>query len=191
MPACSAEGEASALGHGIAGVDGEVDEDLFDLAAVGADVDVVGVELGLEDDVLAEEGAKEVVEVVDDLVEVEDFGLDDLLAAEGEELACEGAGACGGAEDFGGFGLGAGGLFGEVVVEDFAVAADGGEEVVEVVGDAAGEEADGLHFLGLEELLFAFGEGGFGAVAGVDGAEDVGDALEEGGGVAGEVAGFL
>ncbi len=30
---------------------------------------------------------------------------------------------------------------------------DGGEDVVEVVGDAAGQDADGLHFLGLEQVL--------------------------------------
>jgi hypothetical protein len=40
--------------------------------------------------------------------------------------------------------------------EQAAVAADGLEEVVEVVGDAGGQRADDFHFLGLEELLLEF-----------------------------------
>jgi hypothetical protein len=47
-------------------------------------------------------------------------------------------------------------------VEEFGVTIDDGEEVIEVVGDATGEAADGLHFGGLDELsaevvLFLFG----------------------------------
>ena len=34
------------------------------------------------------------------------------------------------------------------------MAVDDGEDVVEIVGDAAGELADGFHFLGLAQLLF-------------------------------------
>ena len=37
--------------------------------------------------------------------------------------------------------------------QHLGVAADDGEQVVEVVGDAAGEPADGLHLLRLAELL--------------------------------------
>ena len=38
--------------------------------------------------------------------------------------------------------------------EEVGEADDGGEHVVEVVGDAAGELADGLHLLALGELRF-------------------------------------
>ena len=38
---------------------------------------------------------------------------------------------------------------------ELGVAEDHAEEVVEVVGDAAGELADGLHLLGLEQLRLA------------------------------------
>ena len=75
---------------------------------------------------------------------------------------------------------------GELVEQDLGVSADDHEEIVEVVGDAAGEAADGFHFLGLAELVFenaalgdVFGDGfenvggfvaaGYGAAADADG----------------------
>jgi len=48
---------------------------------------------------------------------------------------------------------------------EFGVADDRGEDVVEIVGDAAGESAEGFHFVHLSELLLhalLFVVGGFG-----------------------------
>ena len=54
----------------------------------------------------------------------------------------------------------AGGLVaGERILQQVAVADDGREQVIEVVSDAAGEPADGLHFLGLAQMLLASVEG--------------------------------
>src|SRR6185503_12197567 len=107
----------------------------------------------------ADEAAEEFLDVLDDVVEVEDAGHEDLLAAEGEQLPGEGGGAVPGLEDLGD--LAAGGV---AVVEagdhELGVADDDEQEVVEVVGDAAGEAADGLHLLGLAELLLEAAAGG-------------------------------
>ena len=45
------------------------------------------------------------------------------------------------------------------------VAADGGEEIAEVVGDSAGELPDRFHFLRLAELFLGFAQGPFGLLA--------------------------
>src|SRR5439155_26733381 len=88
----------------------------------------------------------------DDGVEVEDFRLDDLLAAEGEELAGEGFAALAGLLDFAQeFALRIGAI--EPAQDDLAVAKDDREQVVEVMGDAAGELAEDLHLLGEAALL--------------------------------------
>ena len=42
----------------------------------------------------------------------------------------------------------------ELTAEDLAVADDDAEKIVEVVGDSAGETADGFHLGGHAELLF-------------------------------------
>ena len=89
----------------------------------------------------------------DEVVEVGVFGLHGLAAAEGEQLADECGGAPGGLDDLvealaGGCG---GGQFFE---GDAGVSLNGLKEVVEIVGDAAGQLADGLHFLCVMELSF-------------------------------------
>ena len=52
----------------------------------------------------------------------------------------------------------------QVCLEEVAGAADHAEDVVEVVGDTSGEAADGLHLLGLSELLVALAKLLFGDV---------------------------
>ena len=62
-----------------------------------------------------------------------------------------------------------GGLRGHVADDDLGVADDGRQDVVEVVGHAAGQGAEGLHLLGLQQLPFEllaalFGLGALGDV---------------------------
>src|SRR6185369_12092569 len=71
-----------------------------------------------------------------------------------------------------GIGVAAVGEF-ERAQEKLAVAIDHGEQIVEVVGDATGEPADGFHLLGLAELVITLakdrlGAAAFGDVAGID-----------------------
>ena len=109
-------------------------------------------------DVLADETPQHRDDVLHDDVEVERARLEDLLAAEGEQLARQ-------------RGRPLRGLAHEVEVaaepvpriervrQQRAPADDHGEEVVEVVGDAAGELADRLHLLRLPELLLGGPQG--------------------------------
>src|SRR5271155_1555175 len=75
---------------------------------------------------------------------------------------------------------------GELVEHALGVSADDHEEIVEVVSDAAGEAADGFHFLGLAELVFEKAAGGdvFG-----DGFEAVGGLVAAGDGAAADADG--
>jgi len=86
----------AALGHGVARIDGEVDQDLFNLIAIGFDRDGLRAKLNLNADVFAEERTNQVLEFGDNVVEIEKFGLENLLAAKREQLTYESAGACGG-----------------------------------------------------------------------------------------------
>ena len=156
-----ADGDGAAVGHGVARIDAEVGEDLVDLGRIHLDGDGDGGGEPFEVDVFADEAAEHVDGTGDGVVEVEDAGHDGLLASEGEELAGQFGGAFGGLLDFahaiGGIHAGFAGACGE-----FDVAEDDLEHVVEVVGDAAGEAADGidaLHLveLGLEAFLVFFG----------------------------------
>jgi len=127
--------------------------------AVGLDGAQGGVEAEHQLVVLAHDAAQQGGAVAHHVVEVEDLQLEHLLAAEGEQLAGQGFGAGAGLDDqlqaAAGLGIGGGGE------QQAAVAVDDGEQVVEVVGDAAGEQADAFHLLRLAVLLLqplVFGE---------------------------------
>ena len=103
-------------------------------------------------DVLADQPAHQPPDFANDDVDVEHFGPEHLLAAEGQELPRQQAGAMRGALDLVEI-LGAeiGGV--ERRRHQLGVAGDDGQQVVEVVRDAAGEPADGFHLHRLRQLL--------------------------------------
>ena len=88
---------------------------------------------------------------IDDRIDVEDRRLDDFLAAECQELACQAGSAHAGFLNFRDLDspLVAGR---DVLEQDLAETENHRQEVVEIVRDAAGEASNRLHFLGLLEL---------------------------------------
>ena len=106
----------------------------------------------LQRDVLAEQPSEHLRHAADHAVEVERARVDNLLAAKSEQLAREAGGALGGLLDLVGGGERL--RIERRQAEQRGVAEDDGEDVVEIVRDAAGELADGLHFLRLAELFF-------------------------------------
>ena len=78
--------ERAARRRGVAGVDGEVDDHLLELARVGAHVADGRVEPCDDLDVLADEPLHHRLDPADDVADLERLRLEDLAAAEGEEL---------------------------------------------------------------------------------------------------------
>ena len=104
-------------------------------------------------DVLADQALQHLLGLGHDGVEVEHLRLDDLLAAEREQLlavsdAADSRRLAGSPASVGARRVPAGSASRQQV----AVAEDGGQQVVEVVGDTAGQLADGFHLLRLQEL---------------------------------------
>ena len=140
-------------GHGVAGVGGEVQQHLLDLAAVGDDPLRLRRRLDEQRDVGAEQAAEHRLHRGDRLVEIEGGRQQHALAAEGEELRRQAGGAAAGGQDL--LEVLADGTVG---LEDrqhrLAEAVDDHQHVVEVVRDAAGEAAERLHLLRLAHLPF-------------------------------------
>ena len=87
----------------------------------------------------------------DDLVQIDDPRLHHLLPAEGEELAGQGGRAVRGFLDE--LDVAPERALGrELQEQELAPAGDHGQEIVEVVRDAAGEPPHRFHLLGLAEL---------------------------------------
>ncbi len=106
----------------------------------------------MQPNVLANEALQHLGQVRDDVVEIDVEWLHHLLAAEEQQLAREVARTLGRGADLvealADVGRDVLVLGGEVGLHH-----DHGENIVEVVRDAAGELADGLHFLRLAQLL--------------------------------------
>ena len=83
---------APAPGHGVPGIDHQVHDHLLDLAGVGHDLAQIRLGDGDQFDVFTEEAPQHLIQVQDQIIEVEHLGGEDLLAAEGQELAGQGGG---------------------------------------------------------------------------------------------------
>ena len=146
------QGELAPVRHRVAGVHGQVHDYLLELAGIGLDPPRGGCEPRAERDVFAQEAAQHLLQVADQRVDLEHGRLQDLLAAERQQLAGQPGGAIGGLVDLiGVLTTGIGGA--EVLEQEIRVAGDGREDVVEVVGNAARQAADRFHLLGLAQLL--------------------------------------
>ncbi len=152
LDVCGDDGKPTAIRHGIPGVDGEVHNDLFDLAGVGLDPPQVWGQGRRQRDVSADEPPEHCLEIAHDAVQVEDLGLKHLLAAEGEELARKICPPLSSLDDL--FDLAAAVGVLDVLEQHVANADDHTEDVVEIVGDAARQPADRLQFLQLAHFPF-------------------------------------
>ncbi len=152
------ERQGAAGGHGVAGVDDQVEDHLLELAEVHVDRAIGRGELEVQPAVLADEAPQHGLQVADHVVQVEHPRLQRLLAAEGEELAGQGGRALFGLLDLLDVGPPLVALV-QPVAEQLALEGDGGQQVVEGVGDAAGQPAHGLHPLGVAQDLLARPQG--------------------------------
>ena len=146
-----ADRELAAVRHGVARIDGEVHDHLLELVQVRLDRPDVAAVTDLELDRLAEQPGEQHGDVGERLVELDHLRPKRLPPRERQELPHQAGGAVGVLLDVHDV---LEGRIGRPVVgeEQVGEADDGGQHVVEVVRDAAGELADRLHLLALREL---------------------------------------
>jgi hypothetical protein len=150
--------DLAALRHGVARVHHEVHQDLLNLA--GVRIDLAKLVRGQERqvDALAKQASQHSLHAESNLVEVKNPRLEHLLAAEGEELAGQADGSL--TRPFHLLEVGLHRIARlEVAKRKGRAAQDYGEDVVEVVCDAARQATNGLHLLRLPKLrlqAFAF-----------------------------------
>ena len=147
------DGQAAAIGHRVAGVDGEVEDRVFELIGIDRDLPQAACEHGLDGDGLADRPAQQFRHALHQPVDVDRLDLLRMLAGEREQALHQRGGALGGLARRIEQALDA-----RIVVADAArghvdVAEDDGEHVVEVVRDAARQPADRLHLLRLTQRL--------------------------------------
>ena len=141
------------MGMASRGIDHQVHDDLFELGGIGLHRLQGLVEKDDQVDVFADEPAQHRLQVGDHRIEVGHPGLQQLLAAEGQELAGQGGGPLRRFPDS--FQVAEDGIFlPERHHDDLIVAHDGSQYIVEVMGHSARQPSYHLHSLGLQQLLF-------------------------------------
>ena len=137
----------------VAGIDGEVEEDLVNLGGIAGNQPQIAGRVRVPLDVFRKGVARELLDFPDDVSQVERGMAAFFPTGEGQHLPNHRGTAFGGgfdqAEQFGPVFLGV------HLVQHLDGHEDGREGVVEVVGDASGQRADALQALGSGHLLFA------------------------------------
>ena len=132
----SLDGERSSAGHRVLGIDHEIHQHLFQLTSIGPCVCGFVGEAGEELDIFTNQRTEQPLHVRDNRVYIDDFQFQQLLATEGEQLARQGGGAIGSL-------LNSKSFIAQRVVrsqfrqDDFRIAADHHQQIVEVVRNAA------------------------------------------------------
>jgi len=146
----AAQGERAALRHRIAGVDREVEHHLVELRRIDADAAARLLQREVQADAGAQGAAQHPADRGQRLVDPHGAWTQRLAAAERQQLPHQRRAAFRAAGDLRQLVARAG--VGDVV-EHLGGVEDRGEQVVEVVRDPAGELADRLQFLAVDELL--------------------------------------
>ena len=136
--------------HRVAGVEGQIHDDLLELSRVDAHPRVVCGHIHRDDD-LPEEGGQYRQQSGDHDCWIDVDRHEHLPAGEGEELAGDGSRALGALDDLAQIVTNRI-VGGQAVNRHRCVAVDRCEQIVEVVGDPPGELADGLQALALHDL---------------------------------------
>ena len=144
--------DAAAVGHGVACVDDEVDDHLLELVEIGLDQPQVAAVLDVDLDLLADQPAHHVLQLGQNVAELQHLGPQRLPAREGQQLAHQAGRPVAVLLDLHDV---LEGRIGRPVVgqQQVGIAQDRGQDVVEVMRDAAGQLADGLHLLRLDEAF--------------------------------------
>ena len=144
----------AAARHRVARVDGQVEQGVLDLVAVGLDGRQSGLQQQFELDVLADAAPEHVLHLGDQAVDLERLQVQGLLARERQQPLDERCGALRrgrGHRDVAGQ-VGGVPARGDPAVHQLQAGRDGRQQVVEVVRDPARELADRLHLLRLAQL---------------------------------------
>jgi len=146
--------ESASGGHRVTRVDHHIQNHLLEMGAIDQR-GPGGPQIEPGDDVFADQPGKNAAQFLDGAVRTQRPGPGDFLAAEGEELPGQASRALRRFDDPAGVAHMR--IFlPETRLQQFSVTADHAQQIVEVVGHASGEAAQGFHFLRLKKLRFEF-----------------------------------
>ncbi len=157
---CGGNADGAATRHRVLGVDRQVENRIFELAGIRECAREVGIEQDPDVDLLAQRALHQLAHSGDELVAVDLDRIKRLAPPKGEQALGEFGTALTGLHDQIGEPLKIVARF-EFLGQELGIADDHGEQVVEIMRDAAGKLPGRFHFLRLDELflgVLALGE---------------------------------
>src|SRR5882757_4586158 len=144
--------DRAARGHGVTGVDDEIDQRRLQFGDVDHDGPDVAIDVELKPDGAADAGVEHFANRVDPFGEINDLRIDALAPGKGQQLAGQrGAALCGRLDRrYRALKLC---VAADAFLQRVDAAADDHQEIVEVVRDAAGQLAERIELLRFGELL--------------------------------------
>ncbi len=144
----------SAFGHRVARVRAQVHQDLFELPGIGPDPREGHSAADFDVDVAADQPPEQRLDRADDLVQVQYSRLQNLLAAECQQLTRQRCRSLRRSTDL--LHVAPGQVVGRQLLEQqVRVSEDRRQYVVEIVRDAARQPSHGLHLVGLPQAFLA------------------------------------
>ena len=172
-----ADADAAALGHGIAGIDAEIEQRQLELVLVGHHRGQAGGEIRFDLRARSERACQQVGHAGDQLGQLQRLDIELLAAGEGQHALGQGGaapralhGIVHQARQLG--------VIGQPLPQQLQAAQDRHQQIVEIMRDAAGELADRIHLLRLEQRLAGALQRLLGVFAFGDVAGDLGEAEE-------------
>ncbi len=89
MRVCHFQGQLAAIGHGIARIDGEVENGIFQLVRIGQGVPQAARDDGFDLDLFTEGPAEHLAQIADDASQIDGTGRQRLTAGKSQQLARE------------------------------------------------------------------------------------------------------
>ena len=145
--------------HRVAGVDGEVEDRIFELIGIDPDRPDIGLAFDLHLDPFADRAVEQVAHLAQQLPRLDRAWQQGLGPGEGQQPAGERSRAIGAFERAVDMARSFLRLFLDAALGHFEAAQHHREHIVEIVRDAAGKLADSLHLLELAQLGFGGGAG--------------------------------
>ena len=149
---CAADSDEATFGKSVSSVDHQVDQHLFDLVRVRVDLRQIRIQIQADLDVFDDQPIQHRHQFLRDAVQTDGPRLEDLASAEGQELTSQRRGARASQLDLVCV-LRTLVVFVRCGANEPGVSIDDRQQIVEVVGDASCQLADGLHLLRLPQLL--------------------------------------
>jgi hypothetical protein len=149
---CSGKRELATRWHGVPRIRGKIDDHLLQLTGIGFYTAYFRTRLEIQFDVFSDHALQQLFNISQNLIEIEHLGFENLPPSKSEQLARQGRAASGRLPDH--LQAARDSLILRPLEQNLTLPQDDPQQIIEIMGNAAGQSSDGFEFLQLMHVLF-------------------------------------